>query len=71
VLALPRSGTWDSIDRDANIALFQDAAAAADRSDGVAGAGGSSAGGGGMRRFLLVSTYDGRDAARHGIPLAV
>lgn len=67
-------GTPDSVDRDANIALFQEAAATAAEPAGLpkgsaaaataAAAAGSGGAGGhsGVERFLLVATYEGRDA---------
>lgn len=75
---LHRRGTPDSVDRDANIALFQEAAATAAARQpagetqgsraaaaaGAAGTGGSTlpASSSGVERYLLVATYEGREA---------
>ncbi|PRW32479.1 NAD-dependent dehydratase [Chlorella sorokiniana] len=68
-----RGGTPDTVDRDANIALFQEAAAtAAGQPPGLpkgvgksaATAAGADGAGkrGGVERFMLVATYEGREA---------
>lgn len=75
------SGTPESVDRDANIALFQEAAVTATRAAmgaapaaaeaaaaGAGGGGGGQDGGGGVRRFLLVATFEGREA-RASVPM--
>lgn len=64
------------MDRDANIALFQEAAAttvaAADTAGGGGGSSASNGGGasskGGVARFLLVATFEGREA-RAAVPM--
>lgn len=90
-MAAGMSGSPEAVDRDANIALFQEAAATAARAAaGSGGSGGNSgngrsgsgrgqdkrssagsasaSGGGGVRRFLLVATFEGRDA-RASVPM--
>ncbi|KAL4421265.1 hypothetical protein ABPG75_010556 [Micractinium tetrahymenae] len=75
------SGSPEDVDRDANIALFQEAADTTDRAvasgsgsssggRGGSGRGGSGSGGAaaGVRRFLLVATFEGREARAH-VPL--
>jgi hypothetical protein len=65
----PCSGTPESVDRDANIALFQEAASAASTSaapaacsgGGTRGAHGGG-GSGGPSHFMLVATFEGREA---------
>lgn len=63
-----RSGSPEAVDRDANIALFQEAAAT--RSGGTSSSSSTSGGstGSGVERFLLVATFEGRQA-RASVPM--